>query len=88
MPVIKSVDVIQLGKIFSAAYGFAVFLLFAFLGIPSLLIDYSMVPGFFLIMLVMPVMFGVLGFIKGVFIGVIYNFVASKIGGLRYEVSK
>jgi hypothetical protein len=41
-----------------------------------------------IMIIVFPIMYGILGFIMGALGAVIYNFVASKMGGLEIQLSK
>ena len=88
MAVIKKIDVLQLGKVFGSVYGVGAFLMSVFFVLLSLPILGLQAIGFGIVMIVVyTLLFGVMGFIGGVIMASIYNFVASKIGGVKFEIS-
>ncbi len=91
MVVIKRIDPMSLAKIYAvimAVFGFVMgvvfFISMAFVG-PSLSTPvYFAGAGIFMIVF-FPIFYGILGFIAGAIGAVLYNFVASKIGGVKVE---
>ncbi|WP_339874714.1 hypothetical protein [uncultured Algoriphagus sp.] len=91
---IKKIGVSSAAKIYGltlGALGFVIGIFYAiFLSAFSGILGSSMNLGAIgLIMpIVFPIMYGIIGFVVGALGAVIYNFVASKIGGLEIQLSK
>lgn len=99
---IKKIGVLSLGKILGLLYAMmglivgALYSLFTLIGLsmsqafspssgPALV--FGLIFGIGAIIF-LPVFYGVMGFIVGIVTAVLYNFIASKLGGLEFEVEK
>jgi len=94
---LKSIDVMSLAKMmgmFGVVIGFilGLFLAIGFSVVGPLMgslsgMDISMFSGLGIgIIIVLPVIYGILMFIQGLLIAIIYNFLASKIGGVKLDI--
>jgi hypothetical protein len=95
---IKSVRVLSLGKILGSIYGGLGLIFGVVLAVVSLLglgpvadgADTPAVLGILLgggAVVALPLLYGLFGFIGGLVVGTIYNFVAGFVGGIEIEVS-
>jgi hypothetical protein len=92
MAVIKSVDIISWAKIhalFGIVFGFIYGLLFAVIG--AAIGFHRAMPGVtafgLMSIIIFPIVFGILAFICGAILAFLYNFFASKIGGIQIELA-
>jgi hypothetical protein len=92
MQVVKRIGVGSAAKV----YGLTLGLLGIFVGIIYALV-FSIMPGFsdvpgggfgIMMLIIIPVFYGVAGFVIGALGAFVYNFVARKIGGLEIELSE
>ena len=88
MSQIKKIGAFSLAKVL-AAINFAVGVLISiYLLISGYLINMGLASTFrSLILIGIPLLYLVLGFVSGLIMGVIYNFVAPKIGGIEIEIA-
>ena len=88
--VIKRVDPFQCGKVGGALYAFMGFLVGALFALMAGMLDMSQVPfaGSFGIaaLIVLPIIYGIIGFIMCVIMAALYNLIAKWVGGLQIEV--
>ena len=94
---IKRVGALSLGKIVGAIYGTIGLIMGAIFSCVSVVgaaaaVTASDVPIFGFIfgigaIFIMPIFYGVMGFLTGLIAAVVYNFVAGKIGGIELELS-
>lgn len=89
---IRKVDPIQAGKISACLYGAMSLLFVPFLligGLGAMMADQNALPGVvamvFLAILI-PALYGGMGFVVGLIVAFIYNLVTGWIGGLRVEL--
>ena len=92
MQVIKRIGVGSAARVYGLTLGF----LGIFVGIIYALV-FTAMPGFsdvpgggfgIMMLIVIPILYGVIGFVIGAFGAAIYNFVAKKFGGLEIELSE
>ncbi|WP_321505402.1 hypothetical protein [uncultured Methanoregula sp.] len=92
MAVIKSIDIMSWAKIealFGIVFGLVYGVLFALMGIA---IGYGKgMPGLeafgVMTIIIFPIVFAIMGFICGAIMAFLYNFFASKIGGIQIELA-
>lgn len=94
---IKSVDPLSFGKIYGATLAFFGLLVGAIITLISLTLGGMMgeygrgmfIPGFFGVaaIIVLPILYGVIGFIVGLVGAFIYNVVARIVGGIKIDLS-
>ena len=94
--IIKSVRVLSLSKILAAIYGGLGLIFGAILAAVSLFGGGPLAgpedPAFLGVLLgggaviALPLFYGIMGFVAGLIVGTIYNFVAGLVGGLELEV--
>lgn len=88
---IKRIGVISFGKIFGFVYGILGFIFALFLTLFVSILPTSAGMGMFkslfgiAAIILVPIFYGILGFIFGSVFALIYNFIASKFGGLEIE---
>ncbi|MFQ5823946.1 MAG: hypothetical protein ACE5JB_07820 [bacterium] len=97
MRTIKSVDPLSLGKIYGATLALIGLLVGGLITLFSLTLggmmsDYGtgmIMPGFFgaAAIIVLPIFYGILGFIAGIIGAFFYNVVAKVVGGIKIELS-
>ncbi|MFQ6112763.1 MAG: DUF3566 domain-containing protein [bacterium] len=97
MRTIKSIEPLSLGKIYGATMALFGLLIGGLLALFSVTVsgimsDYgggTFMPGFFgaLAIIVLPIFYGILGFIAGVLGAFFYNIVAKLVGGIKIELS-
>lgn len=93
--VIKSVGVVSLATLIAAinaAFGFLFGLVFALLSLIGAGFASSGTEGLFALVfgvggvVILPILYGVMGFISGALTAVLYNFFAAMVGGLEVEL--
>ncbi len=91
MAVIKSIDIISWAKIhalFGIVFGFIYGVLFAVIG--AAIGFHRAMPGVtafgLMSIIIFPIIFGIMAFICGAIMAFLYNFFASKIGGVQIEL--
>ena len=82
---IKRISVIQSSKVITFVYGLCSFL-YSLIGIPMIIFGDSRLKVIGFIYFLMPVLVGVFGFIFTAFAFWLYNVVASKFGGIEFEL--
>ena len=92
MAVIKSIDIISWAKIhalFGIVFGFIYGVLFAVIG--AAIGFHRAMPGVtafgLMSIIIFPIIFGIMAFICGAIMAFLYNFFASKIGGVQIELA-
>jgi len=92
MAVIKSIDIISWAKIhalFGIVFGFIYGVLFAVIG--AAIGFHRAMPGVtafgLMSIIIFPIIFGIIAFICGAIMAFLYNFFASKIGGVQIELT-
>ncbi len=87
MKEIKKVDVLSLAKVVGliyAMFGLLAALLLTIAGGMSGMMGVALPTSYGIILI--PVFYGISGFIAGAFGGMVYNFVAKKIGGIKINI--
>jgi|TARA_Y100000310_G_scaffold108411_1_gene106833 hypothetical protein len=96
MATIKKINALSLAKVMGLIYAFfgailgAVLTLFSLMGIAYSQADLGVV-GIWIGtagIIIVPVVYGIIGFIFGLLIAALYNLVARRIGGLEIEIQK
>jgi len=93
MKTITKFDVVSLGKVMGLTYaviGFFVgliFSVFSFVGVFAATNSsfFGALFGIFAIIL-LPIFYGIMGFVSGVISALVYNIIANKIGGIKLEL--
>ncbi len=94
MAVVKRVGVVSVGKVMGGIYaligliGGAIFSLVSLLGIATSGAQESLMAGLFGIgaIVVLPILYGIVGFIGGILFGAAYNLIGSTIGGIEVDI--
>ena len=86
---LKHIDPLQLGKVLAALYGCLSLIVVPFILVFSLVASQaghgSAFPGVLLLIFV-PVLYAVLGFVAGVIMAVLYNLLAAFTGGIHFTL--
>lgn len=82
---IKRISVAQTSKVVAILY-VAFSLIYSVIGIPMILFGNAQIKGMGFMYLFMPILAGIFGFIFVAFACWIYNIVASKFGGVEFEI--
>ena len=90
MKEIKRIDIVSVGKIFGIMYIIFGFLAGLFMSIMASFASIPMYPlGLFFgtfSVIVLPVIYGVMGFVGGIITAFLYNIIAEKIGGIKIKI--
>ncbi|MEK6953740.1 MAG: hypothetical protein AABX01_01940 [Candidatus Micrarchaeota archaeon] len=83
--VMNSLDLVSTGQFSAAVMAVTGFFLGLFLGLATAisnpLVGVMMIIG-------IPIFYGILGFISGLLTGLVYNLYAARFGGIKYEVTE
>ena len=91
MQEIKKIDFLSLGKILGIIYifiGLVIGVIYSIVSFINVLLGTTEIIyfiGLFSI-IIMPIFYGVLGFVSGILSAIIYNIASSKIGGIKIEL--
>lgn len=91
MQEIKQFDILSLGKIIGILYviiGFIIGIIYSIISLITILIGTTNIIFYFGLgsVIFMPIFYGVIGFISGILLGVFYNMISSRIGGIKLEL--
>jgi len=83
---IKKVNVLKMGFIMAVVYGILSVVIFLIIGVFGLAIQGQSLG--LLLMVFMPVIYAIVGFIGGIIMGALYNIVSKWLGGIEVEVEE
>lgn len=85
---IKKFDVLQTGKVLGALYvilGLLIGIVVSIVNTSGYMMSYRMMDGGFIPIVTLPILYGLIGFVGGMLMAWLYNFVAKHIGGIKFN---